>query len=177
MGEMDPNKLIFIDETGAHLNMTLPYARAQGGHRIRMGVPANRGTQLSIIGAISTHRVEGVLYGEWATDGDIFYQFCDSQLVPILQPGYTVIMDNISFHKSERVKGIIEATGATLAFLPAYSPDLNPIEPLWSKIKNRIKQGEPRTLAEFKKVIKHAFRSITPENLTAWFTHCGYATN
>lgn len=177
MGEMDPNKLVFIDEAGAHLNMTLPYARAQGGNRIHMSAPANRGAHISMIGAISTQSVEGALYGEWSTNGDIFYQFCESQLIGMLKPGYTVIMDNIGFHKAKRVKALIEATGAKLEFLPEYSPDLNPIEPMWSKIKNLIKQCEPRTLSEFKKVIKNAFYSITIENLTAWFTHCGYTTN
>lgn len=115
---MDPNKLIFIDETGINFKMTLPYARAFKGNRIRMPTPLNRGSSLSLIGAISTQSVEAALYGEWATNGVIFEQFLEQSLVPKLTADHIVLLDNISFHKSEPVVQLIESTGAKVDYLP-----------------------------------------------------------
>ncbi len=127
-----------------------------------------------MIGAVSTVGVEAALYGEWSADGEIFLGFVKEQLVPRLAKGKIVIIDNVSFHKVVGVREAIEETGAHLFFLPPYSPDLSPIENMWSKIKSILKKLAPRTKTQFKKAIRMAFEAIAKQDLTAWFKHCGY---
>lgn len=171
---LDAKKLIFIDESGANLRMESTYARAAGGERIKMPVPCDRGPQISMIGAISTKKVEAALYGEWATNGEIFLTFIEKSLSPQLKPGHIVIMDNVKFHLQAKVANSIESRGAKVVFLPPYSPDFSPIENMWSKIKNTLRKLAPRTLKEFKKSIRIAFEEIGKTDLANWFKHCGY---
>ena len=154
--------------------MTLNYARSPIGQRVHMPKPFNRGMTLSVIGAISTTRVEASIYGEWATDSDIFYHFIAHDLCPILQPHHTVLLDNVSFHKSQRVQDAIQATGANIDFLPPYSPEMNPIEMAWSFVKNILQEMEARTITAFQKTLKYALENITPDKLLAWYQHAGY---
>jgi transposase len=174
MADIAADTLIFIDEAGANLSMTRAYARSYGGNRIKVAVPAEHRPKLSIISAISTEEVVASVYGEWATNGDIFSEFIETCLVPQLSVGQLVLVDNISFHKMAKVKQAIEATGASLKFLPPYSPDFSPIENMWSKIKTVLRTLAPRTLKEFKKAIKVAFQSVSKNDLVAWFKYCGY---
>jgi transposase len=171
---MPSKDLIFIDESGANLCMIREYARIVGGERIKMPVPAGHGPKLSMISAISVDEVVTSMYGEWSTDGEIFMTFIEKCLVPKLSPGKTVILDNVPFHKNKRVKEAIEATGAKIKFLPPYSPDFSPIENMWSKVKSILRKFAPRTLGDFKRVIKKAFTSISQTDLIGWFKHCGY---
>jgi len=168
------DKLIFIDESGANLRMTSRYARAEGGRRIKMPVPCKRGPQISIIGAISTEKVEAALYGEWATNGEIFLSFIENCLAPKLKKNQIVIMDNVKFHLQASIANKIEEKGAKVVFLPPYSPDFSPIENMWSKIKNSLRKLAPRTLKEFKKSIRIAFEEISKSDLGNWYKHCGY---
>jgi len=174
MKHFDSKHLIFIDESGANLRMSNLYARAEGGSRIKMPVPFDRGTQFSMIGAISINKVEAALYGEWATNGDIFHIFVEKILLPKLKPKHIVIMDNVKFHLQARIKETIESVGAKIIFLPPYSPDLNPIENMWSKIKNTLRKLAPRTARSFKKCIKVAFEEVSKNDLVGWYAHCGY---
>lgn len=174
MKHFDAKNLIFIDESGANLRMSSAYARAEGGERVKMPVPCERGPQISMIGAISINKVEAALYGEWATNGDIFHTFIERNLVPQLKTRHIVIMDNIKFHLQVRIREAVESTGAKIIFLPPYSPDLNPIENMWSKVKNTLRKLAPRTTINFKKSIKVAFEAITKSDLIEWFKHCGY---
>ena len=127
-----------------------------------------------MIGAISSLYVHAALYGEWAANGEIFTVFIEKELVPTLESKHIVIMDNVSFHKVKAIVPLIEATGATVIYLPPYSPDFNPIEQMWSKIKSVLKKLKPRTKVEFKRAIKLAFESVKTSDLLGWFTHCGY---
>jgi transposase len=172
---LEADNLIFIDESGANLQMESTYARAEGGQRIKMPVPANRGPQLSMIGAISAKKVEAALYGEWATNGEIFLTFIEKLLLPQLKRKHIVIMDNVKFHLQTAVAAAIESKGAKVIFLPPYSPDLSPIENMWSKIKNTLRKLAPRTLKEFNKSIQIAFKQISESDLMNWFKHCGYS--
>ena len=174
MQTLKPNNLVIIDESGCHLNMFLPYARACGGERISMPAPFIKGNKLSIIGAISINSVESALYGEWNTDSDMFLEFIQQNIVPRLTKDKVVILDNIGFHKKEAVVSAIESTGAKILFLPPYSPEYSPIENMWSKIKQILRKLSPRSIAEFSKAITHAFKSITKSDLFGWFKHCGY---
>lgn len=154
--------------------MTRLYARNYGGERIKEAVPMEHGPKLSIISAISTKEILTSTYGEWSTDGDIFTGFIENYLAPKLPAENIVVLDNVPFHKMRKVKKAIEATGACLKFLPPYSPDLSPIENMWSKIKTVLRRLAPRTLKDFKKAIKIAFQSVSETDLLAWFKHCGY---
>jgi len=154
--------------------MCRTYARAMGGNRIKMPKPFIRGSNISIIGAIGFDEVVAALYGTWATDGEIFLTFIEECLAPHLQPHHVVILDNVRFHKTEQVKMAIEKTGATLEYLPGYSPDFSPIENMWSKIKTLLRKFMPRTTGQFKIAISKSFKSITQDDLQSWYNHCGY---
>jgi len=156
--------------------MCRDYARAVGGSRIKMPKPFIRGNNISIISAISFEKVITALYGEWATDGEIFLTFIENCLVPHLKSGHVVIMDNIAFHKTDAVKNAIEKTGAILEYLPGYSPDFSPIENMWSKIKTILRRIMPRTINQFKSAISESFESITQKDLHEWYRHCGYTS-
>jgi transposase len=150
------------------------YARGKKGNRVKMPVPFNKGIKFSIISAISSKKVVSALYGEWSTDGDIFESFIEHHLVAQLTKQNVVILDRATFHKMKRVKELIESTGAKLIYLPGYSPDLSPIENMWSKIKIFIRKKAPRNKREFQRVIRTAFLSISEKDLVGWYKHCGY---
>lgn len=166
--------LIFIDESGANLQMSPRYGRAYRQNRVYQAVPFNRGNRLTMISAISVEKIEAALYGEWSANGFIFLNFIEQCLCPVLSSRHVVVMDNVAFHKVAGVKEVIERTGARLIYLPPYAPDLNPIEPMWSKIKHYLRTAAARTLLRFKKAIQKAFRSILQKDLQHWFKHCGY---
>ena len=167
--------MIFIDESGLHLGITRAYGRAVGQERVKSLAPFNKGKRLTMIAAIGVTEIKTALYGNWHVDGDIFTDFIKKCLVPTLEPGQIVIMDNLSTHKVVTIKPLIEGAGAQLIYLPPYSPDLTPIELFWSKIKSFIKKQEARTVKKLGKAIKEAFKIITVEDLEGWFSHCGYS--
>jgi len=150
------------------------YGRAKGSERAISQVPYRRGYNITMIGAISIHEVEAAMYGTWSANGDIFQHFLTHHLLPKLQAHHVVVMDNIRFHKMKAVTALIESTGARVIFLPPYSPELNPIEEMWSKIKSILRKHRPRELTTFKKAIQDAFQAIIPQNLQGYFRHAGY---
>jgi transposase len=110
-----------------------------------------------------------------ATDTESFRAYVEAVLVPTLRPGDTVVMDNLSPHKSDPTLALILQAGAFVRFLPAYSPDLNPIEKMWSKIKNLLRTAEARTPADLLTAIGHALAQVTPQDALGWFASCGYS--
>ena len=166
--------LIFLDESGANLQMAPLYGRAYKKERVRYSVPLNRGSRLTLISAISFQKVQAALYGEWCTNGEIFLNFIEQYLCPVLRSGHVVVMDNVAFHQVAWVKEAVEKTGACLVYLPPYSPQLNPIEQMWGKIKHYLRKASAQTLNDFKKSVKIAFESIESADLGNWFKHCGY---
>ena len=168
------NDLIFLDESGANLQMRPEYGRGKIGKRITAAVPFNRGSKITMIGAISTLCVEAALYGEWAANTEIFLTFITDCLCPVLRKNHVVVMDNVAFHQAAGVKEAIAATGAKLLYLPPYSPELNPIEMMWSKIKNWLRKKSARTLETFQLAIQSAFKAVITQDLTGWFRHAGY---
>ena len=107
-------------------------------------------------------------------DGDVFLACLEHGLCPRLQPDQIVILDNLSAHKILGVQKLIEATGAELLYLPPYSPDFNPVEPCWAKVKQKLRSLKARTLDSLQQAVSEAVASITPDNASAWFAHCGY---
>lgn len=150
------------------------YGRAYGKERAMLMAPYQHGNQMTMISAISVEKIEAAMYGQWAANGEIFLTFLEKCLCPVLKPGHVVVMDNVGFHKVAGVDEIIKSTGAELIYLPPYSPELNPIEEMWSKIKGRLRKLSARTVDTFQNAIKFAYESINQFDLKGWFRHAGY---
>jgi len=166
---------VFLDESGANLKMTTNYGWGEIGTRIKYASPHQRGTKFSILGAIGFNEIKAAFYGDWSTDSEAFLHFIEKELCPKLKPGDVVVMDNVSFHKNSKITDAIESVKANVLYLPPYSPEFNPIENMWSKIKSNLKKSAARTVDEFHVAIKKAFESVSSFDLTGWFKHCGYS--
>jgi transposase len=167
-----PNRLVFLDESGVTTSMTRLFARSEGGGRIYEAMPDSRWKILTIIGAMSLRGMIATMTIEEATDGDIFRAYVDQVLCAALRPGDVVVMDNLSSHKVSGVREMIEKAGAEVLYLPPYSPDLNPIEKAWSKLKKILRDAKARTKEALEKAIAEALKLITADNALAWFNHC-----
>lgn len=166
--------LIFVDEAGSHLGMTLPYARSPEGTRAYSSVPCNRGQNVSMIAALALKGLLALVQILGATKGIQFEAFIANVLVPILWKGVYVIMDNAKIHQEKYIRPLIEQAGAHLIFLPPYSPDFSPIENCWSKIKQVLKTLEPRNYSDLKTAVYTALETITLEDIHNWFVHGCY---
>jgi transposase len=151
--------------------MTRLYARSAGGERICETTPGGRWKIMTILGAMSQRGIIASMTIEEATDGDIFLAYVEHILCAALKPGDVVVMDNLSSHKVRGVRELIEKAGAQVLYLPPYSPDLNPIEKAWSKIKQILRSAKARTKEALETAIAEAIRMITPDNARAWFNH------
>lgn len=165
---------MFLDESGATTEMTRRYGRAPRGERIGEGTPAGHWRTLTLLGALTLQGMLASMTIESPTDGDVFLAFLEQALCPRLQPGQVVILDNLGAHKVAGVRERVEARGARLLYLPPYSPDFNPIEQAWSKIKHQLRTAKARLLEVLEQVAAEAISSITADNAIAWFRHCGY---
>jgi transposase len=172
---VDVEQLVFLDESGATTQMTRTYGRAPRGQRVRETTPQCRWQILTILAAITVRGVEAAMTIAEPTDGDILLAYLEQVLCPRLQPGQVVVMDNLSAHKVAGVRERIEAAGARLVYLPPYSPDFNPIEQVWSKVKQILRSLKARTADALEAAIAEALAAITSENAIAWFAHCGYS--
>ena len=166
-----------MDEAGVNLALTRLFARAPKGQRVCGSVPRNYGENVTMLGALSLSGVEALMTVNGATDGDIFLAFVREVLAPALHEGDVVIWDNLSAHRSQAVSEAVESRGARLIFLPPYSPDMNPIERCWSKIKTFLRAAKARTREALETAIKQALATVTESDARAWFTHCGYTLN
>jgi transposase len=172
---MDVDKLVFIDESGSNTNMSRLYARAKGGERANDHVPLNTGETTSIL---SSMRLDGeTVYTTFsgAVNGERFKEFLREFLAPTLRPGDIVIMDNLRSHKVLGVAEIIESAGATILYLPPYSPDFNPIEQMWSKIKAYLRMVKARSVDALMRAIPLAFQTVCTSDIAGWLNHTGYS--
>jgi len=154
--------------------MTRLRGRAPRGQRVQGSAPHGHWNSTTIIGAMRLDGSTACMAIEGATDAEVFTVYIREVLCPILRPGDLVVMDNLSAHKSEPALASIRQTGADVRFLPAYSPDLNPIEQMWSKVKNTLRSLEARTRESLLEAIGHALAGITSQDTLNWFAHCGY---
>lgn len=175
MSRIDPQRLVFLDESGVTTEMTRRYGRAPRGERVGEGTPAGHWRTLTLLGAMTIRGVVAAMTIESPTDGDVFLAYVEQVLCPRLRPGQVVVMDNLTAHKVVGVRAQIEATGAELLYLPPYSPDFNPIEQTWSKVKQSLRSAKARTLDTLETAITESLAAITADNACAWFAHCGYA--
>lgn len=165
---------MFVDESGATTEMTRRYGRAPGGQRVREATPAGHWRTLTVLGAMSADGLIATMTIEAPTDRDVFLGYLEEVLCPRLKPGQIVVMDNLSSHKVAGVSELIQAAGAELLYLPPYSPDFNPIEKCWSKLKQKLRSLKARTLDTLETAVANAIPDISPHNAQAWFKHCGY---
>jgi transposase len=169
IGRIDLDRLIFLDESGVSTQMTRLYGRCAGGARIHETTPDGRWKILTILGAICTRGMLATMTIEAATDREIFLAYLDEVLCPKLRIGDVVIMDNLSSHKVQGVRERIEAAGAQLLYLPPYSPDLNPIEKAWAKLKQLLRAAKARTKEALDQAIAELLPMLTAEDARAWF--------
>ncbi|HEY9762116.1 MAG TPA: IS630 family transposase [Trichocoleus sp.] len=168
--------LIFIDESGVNLAFTRLFARSPRGQRAYGERPQKRGQNVSMIAAIGLSGVIVQLPLMGAVDGLLFEAFIAQKLVPKLWQGACVVLDNCSIHKGAEIAALIQSAGATVIFLPPYSPEFSPIENCWSKIKSLLRSLKARTYPDLDKAIARAFDQVSLEDIQGWFTHCCYCT-
>lgn len=169
-----PTQLKFIDETGMNLALTRLYGRATPGVRVVDSVPQNYGQNISVLAALGVGGLTAPMTVDGAVDAEVFRSYVAQVLGPTLGPGDIVVMDNLTAHKVVGIAETIQTRGARLEFLPPYSPDLNPIEQCWAKIKTALRQAKARTRQALEAAFKQALQTITPADAQAWFAHCGY---
>lgn len=172
---MDPAKLIFLDESGAKTNLTRLCGRAPRGERVHARTPHGHWQTTTMMSSIRLDGSTACMALEGTTDTESFRAYVGQVLLPTLRPGDIVVMDNLSPHKSDPTLALITQTGAQVLFLPAYSPDLNPIEKMWSKVKNLLRGAEARTPADLITAIGQALARVTPQDALGWFASCGYS--
>lgn len=157
--------------------MTRTHGRGPRGERVAGSVPGGHWRVTTVIGAMGLGGVEAAMTIESSTDADVFQAYVDRVLAPALAPGDVVVMDNLSSHKVPGVRRSIEAAGAELWFLPPYSPDLNPIEKAWAKVKQLLRAAAARTQESLEVAIAAALAAVTASDAAGFFRSCGYAAN
>jgi len=171
----DARRLVFVDESGFNTSMTRLYARAPKGKRAYGKVPRNRGKNQTLIAAITLEGAMGApMSVEGATDTQAFEAYVEHFLAPTLENGQVVVLDGLGAHRPRRIRELIEAKGADLVFLPSYSPDLNPIEEAFSKIKHLVCKEGARVREALVEAIGRALAAVTAEDAAGWFAHAGY---
>jgi transposase len=173
-GSMNLEKLVFIDESGAKTNMTRLYGRAKAGQRVIDNAPESHWCTTTMISSVRLDGSTACMVVDGATDKEVFQAYVQHILLPTLKAGDIVVMDNLSSHKNNQVKTMIESAGAQLRFLPPYSPDLNPIEKMWSKIKAILRTLKARTEEALINAIAEALEAVTASDAKGWFESCGY---
>jgi transposase len=164
-----PEQLIFLDESGVSTQMTRRYGRAPRGVRVHETTPEGNWKILTILGAMSLRGMIATMMIEAATDAEIFLAYLDHVLCPALRPGDVVVMDNLSSHKVTGVRERIAAVGAELLYLPPYSPDLNPIEKAWAKLKQLLRTAKARSTQALEQAVTELLPAIRPQDAQAWF--------
>ena len=172
--DLDPERLVFIDETWASTNMARTRGRAPRGERLRVGVPHGHWKTTTFVGALRRGAMAAPMVLDGPINAEAFQAYIDQVLVPELDPGAVVVMDNLSSHKRPGVRAAIEAAGAQLLYLPPYSPDFNPIENAFSKLKSHLRKAAKRSLEGLWTEIGEALETFTPNQCANFFQAAGY---
>ena len=174
MAGLDPADLVFLDETSTPTTLTPLRARAPRGKRAVGRVPRGRREHVTLIAALTPAGLAAPVLLPGALDGAAFAAWAEQQLAPALRPGQTVLLDNRSVHLDARARRAVEAAGCALRFLPRYSPDLNPIEPAFAKVKQALRRAEARTFDALVAAAGPALGAVTPADARAFFAAAGY---
>jgi transposase len=174
--ELDPSRLVFIDETGASTKMARRYGRSPRGERCVAAVPHGHWKTTTFVGGLRLSGMTAPMVLDGAMNGPAFLAWVEQVLAPTLSPGDVVVMDNLPAHKPAAVRVAIESRGAELRYLPPYSPDLNPIEMAYSKLKALLKKAAARTLHTLWNAIAEAIQQITSHDCRGYFLAAGYGS-
>ncbi|NLK37256.1 MAG: IS630 family transposase [Epulopiscium sp.] len=174
LSEYDVNNLVFLDESGVNTDMTRPYARALGGQRTVDSTPVNTPSSTTVLSSVKIDGETAYTTYQGGTTAEKFAEYLRTKLFPTLEPDSIIIMDNMRSHHAKNIKLILEQSGLRYLYLPPYSPDLNPIEKLWSKIKAFLRKEKVRNAEELPCAIKSAFATISKTDCQGWFRACGY---
>jgi transposase len=172
--QVEPERLVFVDEMGTNTSLSSMYAWAPRGERAYCSAPRNRDPNTTVLSSMSAEGMGPSLTVRGATTSAVFEAYVEQVLAPALRSGRVVVMDNLSAHKGERIKELIEGQGCQLLYLPAYSPDFNPIEEAFSKIKGLVRKAEARTREALVEAIGKALSAVTSRDARGFFEHCGY---
>ena len=173
-GKLDARELVFVDEMGTHTSLAPLYGYSPRGERVYLEVPRNRGKNTTLIASMSVGGMGECLAVEGATTKAAFEAYVERVLAPSLRVGQVAVMDNLSAHKGEKVRGLIEARGCEVLYLPPYSPDLNPIEEAFSKIKGLLRKAAARTREALIEALGAAISAVSSTDAFGFFEHCGY---
>lgn len=174
MAELDPHQFVFLDESSANVTLTPRCARAPKGERAPGSAPRNYRHNTTLVAALTSAGIQAAMTLDGALDSEAFAVYVQSFLLPSLRPGQIVILDNLSVHKRADVRQQIKAAGCQLLFLPAYSPDFNPIELAFSTLKTALRRAQARTEEALDDAIAAALATITATDARHWFHHDGY---
>ena len=173
-GEVDAARLVFVDEMGANVSLTPLYAWSRRGQRALAKAPRNWGKNVTLLASMGSGGVGPCLAVEGPTTKAVFEAYLGQVLAPSLRPGQVVVMDNLSAHKGGRVREIVEAAACELLYLPPYSPDLNPIEQAFSKVKGLMRRAQARTRGALVEAMGRALDAVSARDARGFFGHCGY---
>jgi transposase len=173
--EINAERLVFVDEMGTNTSLHPLYAWSPRGERARCSVPRNRGPNTTLLASITAAGMGPCLAVEGATTSIVFEAYLEKVLVPNLRRGQVVVMDNLSAHKGERVRELIESAGCELLYLPPYSPDYSPIEEAFSKVKGLLRKAQARSREALVKAMGEALDAVTVKDVRRFFEHCGYS--
>jgi transposase len=171
---VEPERLVFVDECGTHTSMAPIYGYALKGERLRLSVPRKRGKNTTLLSSMSLEGMGPSMAVEGTTTARVFETYVRKVLAPSLQEGQIVVMDNLGAHRPKRVRELIEARGCQLLYLPSYSPDYNPIEEAFAKIKNLLRKAAARSKEALLDAIAAALCAIGAEDARGFFEHAGY---
>lgn len=174
VSRFDVRRLVFVDESGIHTSMDRLRSRAPRGERSHGKVPRNRGKNTTLLASMSLTGMGEAMCIQGATDAKAFEAYVKHFLAPTLLEGQVVVLDNLGAHRPKRIRELIEARGAELLFLPTYSPDLNPIEEAFSKIKHILRKLGARTHEALVEAMSWALSEVSPKDAAGWFDHCCY---
>ena len=173
-GRTDAKRLVFVDEMGSNTSLFSLYAWARLGERARCSAPRNRGKNTTLLASMSLEGMGPCVAVVGSTTAAVFEAYVEQALAPTLLPGQVVVMDNLSSHKGERVRELIEGRGCEVLYLPPYSPDLNPIEEAFSKLKALLRRAGARTREALVQALGQALDAVTARDARGFFEHCGY---
>jgi transposase len=174
VGCVDPSRLVFVDEMGTHTSLAPLYAYAPVGERAFFEIPRNRGKNTTLLTSLHQEGIGPSMAVEGATTARVFETYVKRLLAPALREGQVVVMDNLGAHRPKRVRELIEQRGCQLIYLPPYSPEFNPIEEAFAKVKHILRKIGARTKDDLIEAIGCALAAVSAEDVRGFFTHCGY---
>jgi transposase len=174
LGGIDPSRVVFVDEMGTHTSLAPVYAYAPVGERAYFEVPRNRGKNTTLIASLHAEGMGPSMAVEGGTTSRVFESYVERALAPALEPDQVVVMDKLGAHRPQRIRELIEERGCELLYLPSYSPDLNPIEEAFAKVKHLLREVGARTKDALIEAMGRALGAVSSQDVRGFFVHCGY---